>query len=64
LSPQELLGKYNVALRRIGGETVSDAADRQKPIFQRNAPMAEQEAIQEAAKALAALWKIRRADKV
>jgi len=59
LSPQELQGKYAVALRRIGGET----ADRHKPICQRSAPITEQQAIQEAANALTALWKIRRADK-
>jgi hypothetical protein len=61
LSPQELQGKYAVALRRIGGETA--ATDRHRPIFCRNADMAEQQAVQEAANALAALWKIRRADK-
>ncbi|HET8823892.1 MAG TPA: hypothetical protein VFM77_02095 [Terriglobales bacterium] len=61
MSPQELQGKYSVALRRIGGETAS--ADRHTPIFQRSAHITEQQAIQDAANALTALWKIRRADK-
>jgi len=61
LSPQELQGKFTVALRKIGGDTAS--ADRYSPIFQRSAHMAKQQAIEQAANALTALWKIRRADK-
>jgi hypothetical protein len=61
LSPQELQGKYTVALRRIGGETTS--ADRHTPIFQRGAHITEQQAIQEAANALTALWKISRTNR-
>jgi hypothetical protein len=61
LSTQELQGKYTVALRRIGGETTS--TDRHTPIFQRRAHITEQQAIQEAANALTALWKIRRTNK-
>jgi hypothetical protein len=63
LSPQELQGKYTVALRRIGGETASDSTDRHKPIYQRNARLAEQQLIEEAANALTALWKVRRSRK-
>jgi hypothetical protein len=62
LSPHELQGKYAIALRKIGGETGS--ADRHRPIFQRSAHIAKQQAIEQAANALAALWKIRRAEKV
>lgn len=61
MSTQELQGKFKVALRRIGGETASD--DRHRPIFSRNPHLTEQQAIQEAANALTALWKIRRAQK-
>jgi hypothetical protein len=56
-----LQGKYIVALRQIGGDTAS--GDRQRPIFRRNAPMDERQAIEQAANALAALWKIRGAEK-
>jgi len=56
-----LQGKYTVALRRIGGETTS--ADRHTPIFQRGAHITEQQAIQEAANALTALWKISRTNR-
>lgn len=61
LSPHELQGKYAVALKKIAGETA--AADRHKPIFQRNGPMDERQAVKQAANALAALWKIRGAEK-
>jgi hypothetical protein len=63
LSPQELQGKYTVALKRIGGETTSAAADRHRPIFHRRAQMTEQQAIQEAANALTALWRMTKTDK-
>ena len=56
MSPQELEGKYTVALRRIDG---TDLADRHKPIYQRNPRNTEDEAIEEAASALRALWKLR-----
>ncbi len=62
LSPLELQGKYTVALGRIGGETGSEVAN-QRPIYERNSQGAERQAIAEAANALTALWKIRRADK-
>ena len=61
MSPQELQGKFTVALRKIGGGTVS--ADRQSPIVQRSAQMSEQLAIEQAANALSALWKVRRVGK-
>jgi hypothetical protein len=46
------------ALEKIGGATAPTAADRHKPIRQREARITEQQAIQEAAKALSALWKL------
>jgi hypothetical protein len=63
LSPQDLQGKYTVALGRICENTGSDVADRQKPIHQMSAHTAEQRAIREAANALTALWKIKGAEK-
>lgn len=63
LSPQELQGKYTLALGRIAGKTASAGSDRNRPIFRRNPEMSEQQAIQEAARALTALWKIRRSEK-
>lgn len=57
LSPRELQGRYSVALQTIGGE---DVAERKKPIYQRNAQMTEQQAIEEAAQALRALWKLKK----
>ena len=57
MSPRELQGKYSVALRTIGGE---DVAERNKPIYQRNSQMTEQQAIEAAAQALRALWKLRK----
>jgi hypothetical protein len=59
LSPRDLQGRYSAALqnalRTIDGENV---ADRHKPIYQRNSKMTEQQAIEEAAQALRALWKV------
>jgi hypothetical protein len=57
LSPEDLQGKYSAALARVikrGG------SKRQTPIFQRE-PATEKQSIQDAAKALAALWKIAKA---
>jgi hypothetical protein len=55
LSPQDLQGKYLAALARIG---VTDTSKRQTPIFQREPAITKEQSIQDAAKALAALWKI------
>ena len=63
MSPLELQGKYTVALERIVGETGSDGANQHRPIYERNSQQTERQAIAEAATALTALWKIRRADK-
>jgi len=63
LSSQELQGKYTVALGRIGGGASSGGADRHKPICQRNSQMTEQQAIEEAANALSALWKVRKSNR-
>lgn len=56
MSPKELQGNYAIALRRIVGEEV---ADRYKPICQRDSGPTEHDAIEDAAKALRALWKLR-----
>jgi hypothetical protein len=58
-----LQGKYTVALGRIGGGNGPDSADRYKPIYQRRSQTIEQQAIEEAANALSALWKVRRSNK-
>jgi len=50
-------------LQRICGETASETADRYRPIVQRKAQMPEQQAIEEAANALTALWKVGRSKK-
>ena len=63
LSSQELQGKYTVALGRIGGGADSGGAARNKPICQRNSQMDEQQAIEEAANALSALWKVRKSNR-
>jgi len=63
VSLRELQGKYTVALKRIGGETGSEAANRRKPIYQRSSQNSERQAIEEAANALSVLWKVRGANK-
>jgi hypothetical protein len=47
------------ALSRIAGAPMCEDAKRHTPIFQRGPAMGEQQAIRDAATALAALWKIR-----
>jgi hypothetical protein len=47
-----------VALGKISGATSSNTAERHKPIYQRETRQTEQQAINEAAKALSALWKL------
>ena len=56
----ELEGKYTVALERISGKAGAEHGDRHKPIYGRNSQMAEQQALEDAAKALTALWKLRK----
>lgn len=58
LSPRELEGKYMDALEKIAGATASTTTHRHKPIYQRQSEMTEQQAIEQAAKALSALWKL------
>jgi hypothetical protein len=58
LSPRELEGKYKAALSRIAGAQTSGNAKRHTPIFQREPAISEKQAIQDAANALAAIWKI------
>jgi hypothetical protein len=59
LSPRELQLKYMSALSRITGAPADADAKRQTPIFQREPAVTEKELIQNAANALAALWKLR-----
>ena len=63
VSPGELQGKYTGALKRINSKAGSGQDDRHRPIYQRNSRMTEQQAVEEAAKALTALWKVRRSEK-
>ena len=55
---RELQGRYMIALGSLGESTGSKVADRHKTIYQQDSGMTEQRAIQEAAKALSALWKL------
>jgi hypothetical protein len=57
LSPRELQGRYSIALQTVGSD---DVGARNKPIYQRNSRMTEQQAIEEAAQALRVLWKVRK----
>lgn len=63
MSPVELQGKYTVALKRIAGKAGPDEGNRHKPIYQGNSQITEQQALEEAAKALTALWKVKRSQK-
>ena len=63
MSPGELQGKYAVALEQIGSKAGSERSERRKPIYQRTSQISEQQAIEDAAAALTALWKIRRSHK-
>jgi hypothetical protein len=58
LSPQELQGRYAAALSRIGGAPTKDTAKKHTPIFKRQPSITETESIQDAANALAAIWKV------
>jgi hypothetical protein len=60
LSPQKLQGTYMAALSRIADAPLCEDAKRHTPIFQRGSAVGEQQAIRDAANALAALWKIRK----
>jgi hypothetical protein len=53
-----LEGRYLAALSRIGGAPTKDTVKKHMPIFQRERLITEKESIQDAADALAALWKI------
>ena len=59
MSPENLQGRYMAALSRIAGEPTSGATKRHTPIFQRDPANTEKQSIQDAANALAALWKVR-----
>jgi hypothetical protein len=58
LSPQDLQARYAAALSKIGGEPRKDTTKKHTPIFQRQPAITETESIQDAANALAAIWKI------
>jgi hypothetical protein len=58
LSRQELEGKYMAALSRVSGEPMTASAKRQTPIFRREPEVNEKQSIEDAANALAVLWKI------
>jgi hypothetical protein len=57
-----LEGKFLIALEKIGRAPSPNLGQRQKPIYQR-AKLTEHKAIDEAAKALTVLWKIRMTSK-
>ena len=63
LSSQELQEKFTAAVGKMGRAKASDGAKRHKPIYERNSQRSERQAIAEAANALTALWKVRRAEK-
>jgi hypothetical protein len=58
LSPQDLQARYAAALSRIGGGTTKESAKKHTPIFKRQPAMTQTESIQDAANALAAIWKV------
>ena len=58
LSPQDLQARYAAALSRIGGAPSEDRAKKHMPIFKRQPATTQTESIQEAANALAAIWKV------
>jgi hypothetical protein len=58
LNSQELQGKYLAAVRRITACSRPKNEKRFTPIFQRQNAVTEKQSIEDAAIALAALWKI------
>lgn len=58
MNSQELQGKYLAALTRITASSSPKAEKRVTPIFQRHAAVTEKQSVEDAATALAALWKI------
>jgi len=58
LNSQELQGKYLAAVKRITSPTKFGTEKRRTPIFQREPAVTEKQSIEDAATALAALWKI------
>jgi len=58
LSPQDLQARYAAALSRIGGAPTKDTAKKHTPIFKRQPAITETQSIQDAANALAAIWKV------
>ena len=59
LSTHDLERMYMVALSKVAGAT-EGADKRRSPIYQRESTSTERQSIQDAANALAALWKIRK----
>jgi hypothetical protein len=60
MSPRDLEGKYRLALEQIGDKD-SSTSDRHKPIYRRESHNTQKQAIDDAARALSALWKVRTA---
>lgn len=58
LNSQELQGKYLAAVTRITAPSKLGIERRRAPIFQRDRVVNEKQSIQDAATALATLWKI------
>lgn len=58
LSSHDLERKYMAALSRIAGAPKANSDKRRTPIYQRESESSERQSIQDAANALAALWKI------
>jgi len=59
LSPSQLQEKYMFALESVGSAKRPSVSRRHTPIYRRRQRLTEQEAIQEAAEALSAIWKVR-----
>jgi len=60
LSTNDLERMYMAALSEVAGAPKASSDKRRTPIYQREAKSTERESLQQAANALAALWKIRR----
>jgi len=58
LSTHDLERMYMAALSKVAGGSKPSADKRRTPIYQRESKSTERESIQDAANALAALWKI------
>jgi hypothetical protein len=57
LNSQELQRRFTAALSRVTEDSMTSTAKRQQPIFNREPAMTEKQSLEDAANALAALWK-------